>query len=450
MSYESIENNQITEGIIWRQLLIFFFPIAAGTLFQQLYNTADAIIVGRFVGKEALASVGGSAMVISLIVIQLFNGLSNGAAVVISQYYGAKNRNGLHVGLHTAAALALITSFLVALIGFVFTPQMLTAMKTPTEIMGDSIQYVRIYFIGAIPTMIYNMGAAIMRAIGDSRKPFIYLLICSLSNIILDLVMVIGLHMGIAGAAIATVLSQCISAVLVVYSLIRSYDSLKLIPTKMRIHRQTAVSELRIGLPGALQGCMYGFTNIIIQTAVNSLGTDTAAAWGAFGKIDMIFWTICGAFGISITTFVGQNYGAGKLKRVYRSVRICLAMAVGICGAILAIMILLGHPLFYLFTTDKTVIDIGIYMLVFLAPSYIIYVFVEIQMGALRGLGDVIIPTIISLCGVCLVRLPWLLIITPRHPEIQTILISYPIAWIATLAALTPYYFYKKSKRNRG
>lgn len=446
---ENIENNQITEGVIWKQLLIFFFPIAAGTMFQQLYNTADAIIVGRFVGKEALASVGGSAMVISLIIVQFFNGLSNGAAVIISQQYGAKNKNGIHISLHTAAAMSVIASIIITVIGFLLAPQILSAMKTPEEILADAIVYVRIYFIGAVPTMIYNMGAAIMRAIGDSKRPFIYLIICSISNIILDMLFVIGLNMGIAGAAAATVISQCISAIFVIHALMHSYDSLKLLPSKIRIHTRTLLSELRIGLPGAFQGCIYGLTNIIIQTAINSLGTNTAAAWGAFGKVDMIFWTVCGAFGISITTFAGQNYGAGNLKRVYRSIRICLAMAVGVCGGILVLMILIRYPLFYLFTTDATVIEIGIYMLVFLVPSYIVYVFVEILMGALRGLGDVIVPTIITLCGVCLVRVPWLLFVTPEHPALKTIMTSYPLAWTATLLALTPYYFYRKAKRRR-
>ena len=432
---ENMDNNQITEGVIWRQLLIFFFPIAAGTLFQQLYNTVDAIVVGRYVGKEALASV---------------DGLSNGAAVVISQQYGAKDKGGIHISLHTAAAMSMIASIFITVLGVLLTPQILSAMKTPADIMTDSIVYVRIYFIGSVPTMVYNMGAAIMRAVGDSKRPFIYLIICSVSNIILDLLMVIGLDMGIAGAAIATVISQTISAVFVVLSLMRSYESLKLIPAKIRIHTQMMLSELRIGLPGAIQGCIYGMTNIIIQTAINSLGTDITAAWGAFGKVDMIFWTVCGAFGISITTFAGQNYGAGQLKRVYRSVRICLSMAVGVCGGILVLLILLRYPIFYLFTTDTTVIEIGIYMLVFLAPSYIVYVFVEIQMGALRGLGDVVAPTIIVLCGVCLVRLPWILIVTPKYPELKTIMLSYPLAWAATLAALTPYYFYKKAKRKRG
>jgi putative MATE family efflux protein len=448
MSSQTIENNQITQGVIWKQLLIFFFPIAAGTFFQQLYNTADAIIVGRFVGKEALASVGGSAFVLSMLIIQLFNGLANGAAVIIAQHFGAKNASAVHIALHTAVAFSFMIGIVVTVAGLILTPWILVSMQTPTEIMKDSIVYVRIFFIGILPTVTYNMGAAVMRAIGDSRRPFLYLVVCCVTNIVLDMVMVIWLHLGIAGAALATVISQTISAILVIHALSTAYDTMKLVPKQIRMHGNTLKLELRIGLPAAIQGCMYGISNIIIQTAVNSLGTDTTAAWGAFGKMDMIFWTVCGAFGVSITTFVGQNYGAGRMDRVYRSVRICLAMAVGLCGAVLAGLILFCSPLYHLFTTDANVIKIGIYMLVFLAPSYMIYVFVEIQMGALRGLGDVFIPTIISLCGVCLVRLPWVIFVTPRHKEITTILISYPLAWASTLLVLTPYYFYKKKKRS--
>ena len=446
MTKEKLGTNQITEGVIWKQLLIFFFPIVIGTLFQQLYNTADTIIVGRFIGKEALASVGGSAAVLTYQVIMLFTGLASGASVIISQYFGAGDEKNLQKALHTAYAFSIIVSILIAIFGWFITPWILGVMKTPSEIMPDSILYLRIYFAGIISTLVYNMGSGIMRAIGDSRRPLYYLIVCCILNITLDIVFVVVFHMGIAGAAIATVLSQTVSACLVTRALMHAYDALRLELHSIRIDLSTLSRQLRIGLPSALQSCMYGLTNIILQTAINELGTDTTAAWAAFGKMDMIFWAVSGAFGIAITTFAGQNYGAGKMDRVYKSVRVSLGMSLAINGSILAILMIFARPLFHLFTTDSAVIDIGVYMLLHIVPSYIIFIFVEILTGALRGIGDVLIPTIITVGGICGVRLPWILFMMPRHHSLLTILISYPLAWAATVLLLVPYYFYKKWK----
>lgn len=440
--------NEITEGVIWKQLLIFFFPIVVGTLFQQLYNTVDAVIVGRFVGKAALASVGGSAAVLTYQVVMFFTSLANGAAVVISQFYGAKNAQRLHAALHTAAAFAIIASVIISVIGFLATPALLAVMKTPEDIMADSIGYLRIYFLGITAMLVYNMGSGIMRAVGDSKRPLYYLIICCILNIILDIVLVVFFKLGIVGAAIATIISQAVSAVLVVRALMTSYEMIRLVPKDMRIDLPLLISQLRIGIPGGIQSLMYGLTNVIIQTSINQFGTDTAAAWAAFGKVDAIFWAVSGAFGISITTFSGQNYGAGKLDRVYRSVRTCLGMSLALCGSILIGLLVLAHPLLSLFTSDETVIGLGTYMMFNIVPSYAIFIFVEIFTGALRGIGDVMIPTFITLGGVCLVRLPWILIVTPIRKELFTILVSYPIAWAATALFLIPYYFYRKKKLN--
>ena len=261
-------SNPIIEGIIWKQLLIFFFPIVVGTLFQQLYNTVDAIIVGRFVGKQALASVGGSAAVLSNMVIGFFTGLSAGASVIISQFYGAKDSENVHKSLHTAYASSLIFGVLISVIGFILTPWLLTIMKTPGDIYQDSVLYLKIYFGGIIFTLIYNMGSSILRAIGDSRRPLYFLIVCCFLNIVLDIVFVVFLHMGIAGAAIATVISQAVSAFLVTYSLTAAYGIMKL--KEIKIHFQLFKSELKIGLPSGLQSCMYAITNIIIQASINS------------------------------------------------------------------------------------------------------------------------------------------------------------------------------------
>ena len=446
MTNTEIKTNPITSGVIWKQLLFFFFPIVVGTLFQQLYNTADAVIVGRFIGKAALASVGGSAAVLTYQVVIFFTGLSSGASVIISQYFGAGDYKNLHKAMHTAYAFSIIVSVLISIIGYFSTPWFLRIMKTPADIMDDSVLYLRIYFLGIIFTLVYNMGSSIMRAVGDSRRPLYYLIVCCIVNILLDLLFVIVFQMGIAGAAIATVTAQAVSAVLVTRALMHSCHPLQLDLKALRPELPILLCELRIGLPGGIQSLMYGLTNVIIQAAINSLGTDTAAAWAAFGKLDILFWAVSGAFGIAAATFAGQNYGAGLLERVYKSVRVSLVMSFGVCGAILTSLLLFSHPLMCLFTTDAAVINIGVYMMIYVLPGYIIYVFLEIFNAALRGMGDVLIPTLITLGGVCGVRLPWILFMTPIHPQLSTILVSYPLAWAATVLLLIPYYFFKKRK----
>lgn len=319
--------NQITEGVIWKQLLIFFFPILFGTFFQQLYNTADAIIVGNFVGKEALASVGGSASTIINLLVGFFVGLSSGATVIISQYYGADNRRRVSDSVHTAIALAIAGGVVIMLIGLVSARFALTAMGTPDDILSLSLTYMKIYYLGTIPSMIYNMGSGILArcrrfqtaALFPDRflsgqhcaRPFI----CRRPR-----------H-GVAGAAIATIASQFFSAILTLIALLRTQDSYRLIVSKIRFHRDLLFDIIKIGLPAGLQSAMYSISNLLIQSSINSFGTDTIAAWTAYGKVDSIFWMIMGAYGVSITTFAGQNFGAGKYDRIKKSVRICLGLA---------------------------------------------------------------------------------------------------------------------------
>ena len=446
MSQNTITENQITSGDIWKQLLIFFFPIMIGTLFQQLYNTVDAVIVGRFVGKAALASVGGSAAVIVNLVIGFFTGLSSGATVIISQFYGAKDEKNLHASLHTAYALSIVMSIIFSLLAWFFAPILLEVTKTPADVLPDSITYLRIYFLGIIAVQIYNMGSAIMRAIGDSRRPLYILIVSCIVNIVLDIVFVVVFHLGVAGVAIATVIAQLVSALLVSRALMHAYEGLKLIPKEIRFDKRILKLECRIGLPSAIQACVYSISNIVIQTAVNSLGTDTVAAWASYGKLDALFWTINGAFGIAVTTFVGQNYGAGNKDRVFKSVRTGLLMSLGTGISLILFLVVFCRPLYSIFTTDANVIDIGVYMLHKIIPSYLFFIFIEIYSGALRGMGDVLIPTLITLSGVGIVRLPWILIMMPIYNHINIPLYSYPISWGITAALIIPYFFYKKKR----
>ena len=443
-------NNLIISGVIWKQLLFFFFPNVVGTLVQQLYNTVDAVIVGRFVGKEALAGVGGSAAMVCSLVLGFFTGLSAGATVMISQFYGAEDRENLHKSLHTAYALCMVLAAALMVGGWMLTPWLLELMQTPTEIMADSVAYLRIYFLGILGLLIYNMGSAVMRAVGDSRRPLYYLILCCAINIVLDILFVVGLDMGVKGVAIATVIAQGISAVLVTRSLMVSYPGIRLEPGRIRLDRGKLGVQLSIGMPSGLQAAMYGVTNMVIQAAINGFGTDTVAAWAAYGKIDAVFWAVMGAFGVAITTFTGQNYGAGRNDRVFKSVNVCLLMGFAACGALIVVLIAFCRTLFGIFCEDRAVVDIGVYMLTTMMPSYILFVFIEVYSGALRGLSDVLIPTLITMGGVLFIRIPMVVFVVPRFPTLFTVMMSYPISWAVTVALFIPYYIYRKRKILRG
>ena len=438
--------NQITEGVIWKQLLIFFFPIMLGTLFQQLYNTADAVVVGRFVGTEALAAVGGSTGQIVNLIVNFFVGLASGATVIIARYYGAKNQRDLNDTLHTAAALSLVGGILTTIVGIAATPAMLRLMKTPENVMEGSQTYLSIYFAGILFVFIYNVGSAILRAVGDSKRPLYFLIVCCFINIFLDIVLVVFFHMGVAGAAIATVISQAVSAVLVIIVLMRSTDMYRLVPKQIRFHKFLLVSIITIGLPAGIQSIMYNISNMIIQTSLNGLGTDTMAAYTAFGKIDAIYWMISGAFSVSIMTFIGQNYGAGKYDRMKKSVKVCLLLDFIASILVSALLLFLGQFLFRLFTTDPDVIKIGIQIIHVIAPSYVLFIFIEILSSTLRGMGNVLAPMLMTCGGVCILRILWIFFVVPLAPGISSILLSYPISWALT-AVLFIIYYYRYQKK---
>ena len=435
--------NEITEGVIWKQLLLFFFPILLGTFFQQLYNTIDSVIVGQFVGKEALASVGGSSAQIVSLVVGFFTGLSSGAAVTIAQFVGARKEKTANAGLHNAFAIAAACGIALTLTGILAAPFMLRLMNTPAEIMDGSLAYLRIYFAGILFVLVYNMGSAILRATGDSKTPLYILIICCIVNIILDMAFVLLFHMGVTGVAIATLLAQAVSAVLVTRKLTRSGGVLRLSLRKIRFHGPLLSMQLKLGLPTGFESILFAITNIAIQSAINTFGTDTTAAWSAFGKLDAIFWMISTAFGISITTFVGQNYGAGKMDRVRRSTLVCLCMDLAVSCFLVAVLILTRTLLFRLFTADEAVVRIGSDMLMFIIPWYIVYVFIEVLGGSLRGRGNVLVPVVITLLGVCVLRIIWLAGVMKISPTIHAIIFSYPVTWVVTAAAFIGYYLWK-------
>ena len=314
--------------------------------------------------------------------------------------------------------------------------------------MADSIIYLRIYFAGILFVLVYNMGSAILRATGDSRRPLYYLIICCVINIVLDCLFVIVFHMGVMGAAVATLIAQAVSAVLVTRDLMRSRDLLHLSLCDIRFHGAVLKTQLKMGIPTGLESVLFSITNIAIMAAINTFGTDTTAAWSAYGKLDAIFWMVSTAFGIAITTFVGQNYGAGRMDRVRRSTRVCLLIDLAVSGILVLFLIAAREILFRMFTTDPDVIRIGCNMLILIIPWYIVYVIIEVLAGALRGTGDVLVPMVITLTGVCVFRIIWLSVVMRVSPTIPAIIYSYPVTWTVSALAFIVYYI-RKYRRSR-
>ena len=419
---------QITEGVIWKQLLIFFFPILLGTFFQQMYNTVDTIIVGRVVGTTALAAVGATGPLVNM-VNGFFIGISSGATVILSQNYGAGNRQGVQDALHTGVTLSLGLGAIITVLGVGLGPWVMSLMNMPKNCMGDASVYLRIYFAGAIGSMVYNMGAGILRAMGDSRRPMLFLMATCVLNVVLDVLFVAVLKMGVAGAALATTVSQFISAVLPIRVLLRlPEDALDL--RKLRIDRKLLGRILRIGVPAGLQFVTFDFSNILIQSGVNSFGDVTMAAWTAHGKTDAITWMISGAFGVSVTTFVGQNFGAQKYRRIRQSVWISLAMSVALVGAVAALILTFRTQILGIYTDDPNVVAVGSTIMLSIMPFNIVFMPIEVFAGTMRGVGYSVMPTLITGSCVCLFRILWLMTVVRRWHTLKMLTICYPISWI--------------------
>ena len=467
--------NPITEGVIWKQLLLYFVPLLAASFLQLLYNTADTIIVGRFVGKIALTAVGGSAGQIYAMVTEFMIGVSGGAGVIMSQAYGARDRKLLDDGLHNAIALALVIGTLFTCVGLILAGPALRLAGAPPETLANSILYLRIVSAGLIPNVLYNMGASILRAVGDSKKPLHFLLISSCMNILLDILFVAALHRGLGGAAFATILSQTLSATLVLRTLIRgpgtveesavlvngtekadhavegatpqeASDSLReaLMPSldlhRLRLQRDIVSKMLRLGVPLGFETLMYTFSCVVLTSAVNTFGTDTVAAYAGFVRIESFYWMLEAAFAVSITTFVGQNYGAGRMDRVHKVARQGAVLMYLFMGTAIVIMYT-GCPVWLgLFTRDAGVLAIGVAMMRYLLPYYILYVPSGVFFSTLRGLGDSLRPTIITFLCVCVLRIAWVAFVFPAYPTIEALLFCFPVSWTVTALTYPIYY----------
>ena len=378
------------------------------------------------------------------VVIGFFVAMSSGCAVVIAQIYGAKNHEKLSRATGTAVAMCLLIGAVLSAVGYFLTPAMLRLLKTPEDTLAGSICYLQIIFLGTIPNLLYNIESGILRAVGDSRSPFLYLCICCAVNIILDLTFVIYFDMGVSGVAIATVLSQVISAVLATVKLMRTKESHRLMLSRIRLDKVLLRHMMELGIPSGLQSVMYTFSSMIIQVAINTLGTVVVAGWTLAGKVDGFYWACSGAAGVAVMNFTAQNYGAGKEDRIRECRRKAMLLFTAFTVFSSLLILSLSKTVLPLFTDDQAVIDQTFQIMMYFVPVYFTWTYVEIISGALRGVGDAVKPTIICGLGICLFRLLWTIVVFPLIPNIFIVSVCYPISWVITDIAF--FCYCRKSK----
>ncbi|MBQ7183998.1 MAG: MATE family efflux transporter [Clostridia bacterium] len=430
----------LTEGSVWRKLLIFFLPIAAGTIIQQLYNAVDGLIVGRFVGTNALAAVGGSSAQIINVLVGFFVAMTAGASVVIGQIYGAGRTEDLNRAIGTAVTVMGLTGLGLMITGITASPALLRLLNTPEETMEGAVLYLRIYFLGVPFLMILNMESSILRALGDSFHPFLYMVAGCLINIVLDAVFVIVFGWGIAGVAVATVAAQVVNTALLTWLLTHGDREYSLTFDGLGIKAVYLKNMLRLGIPAGLQSSMYSVSNMIVQVAVNSLGTVVVASWAMSGKTDGFFWAVSNAIGAAITSFIAQNYGAGRTDRVKMCVRQGLIMHFTVTVLLSALLMLTGIPLLRLLTPDEAVVRTTYQVMSYFVPFYFTWVLVEVLSAVLRGAGDAVMPVAIIGIGICLFRVIWILTVFAHFGTLLSLCLSYTASWVVTSAALLIYY----------
>ncbi|MDY5377301.1 MAG: MATE family efflux transporter [Eubacterium coprostanoligenes] len=428
----------MTEGNIWKLLIIFSIPLILGNLLQQMYNTADSIIVGNFVGSNGLAAVGSGTALINLI-IAFSQGAAVGAGVIVSQNLGARDKQKTKLAVHTAMCIAIILGVILSAIGVIFSRDLLVWMKTPKSVLKDSVLYLQIYCGGLIFNVIYNMATGILNAAGNSKRPLIYLAIASVTNIILDLVFIKALKWGVKGAAIATDISQVLSCVLAVGYLLRVNSDYKLIVKELKIHGNTAKQIIRVGLPTAIQNMVISFSNVLVQSSVNSYGATAMAGYAAYLKIDGFNILPVLSISMAVTTFTGQNVGAKKPDRIKKGMWTALIMGVGYTVIIGVVILLTSHTVLGLFTKDNEVITYGQLAMKYFCPFYFLLGILNILAGTVRGAGKGVPPMLILLFSMCIFRILWIKIALPFYSTIDGVFILYPISWFVGMVLMIIY-----------
>lgn len=440
----------MTNGPLWGKIAAFTLPLVLSGCLQLLYNSADNIVVSNYAanGTEALAAVGSTGSLINLIV-NLFIGLSVGASIVVSQYRGANKDREVQETVHTSVTISVIFGFVLMFVGVCFARPLLKLMKSPDNVIDLAALYVRIYFLGMPVNMLYNFGAANLRAVGDTKRPMAILVFSGAVNVLLNLLFVLKFHWDVAGVALATIISQAISAALVVMCLMRSEDSVHLDLHKLQIHPQRLKELARFGLPAGIQGTLFALSNVIIQSGVNSFESVVMAANTAAANLEGFVWTAMNTVHQAAQTFVGQNVGARKYRRVMTSTGICLVYVsvLGIVGGVG--MYLLGDKLIAIYNSDPAVIKAGLNRMRYVCLPYVTCGIMDMLVGALRGMGKAITPMIVTLIGACLLRIVWVETIFAAHPTLTMLYISYPISWVLTSSvhAVCFVFAYRQLKR---
>lgn len=423
------KNTMMTEGPIWRQILFFSIPLILGNLLQQLYNTVDSIIVGNYIGRDALAAVGATGSIIYLL-IGFCVGASAGAGVVIAQYYGAGDKQSMEKAVHTTLAIAILSGLVLTVVGILFTPQILRWMGTPKAVMDQAALYLKIYFGGIIFNIIYNMSAGILNAVGNSRKALVYLAIAAVSNMVLDWVFVVKIHMGVEGVALATDISQLLSSVFIIYFLVKSNDLYHLDLKKIHLHKTMALKIIRIGIPTGIQNIVISFSNVVIQSSVNSFGPVAMAGFASYLKVDGFNILPVMSFSMAATTFTGQNVGAGKIDRVKKGMWISIFMGVIYTITTGILLLTFGEQVISIFTNDRNVIEYGAWIMTFFCPYYFTLAVMHILAGTIRGTGKTLEPMLIILMALCAYRVFWIKLIVPLFEGMHWVYMAYPISWM--------------------
>ena len=429
----------LTSGPMLKKIILFSLPLAASSFLQLLFNAADVVVVGRFVGSAALAAVGSNGALINLLV-NLFVGLALGANVVAARCYGAKDDQGVHEAVQTAVTLSLVGGVLMAFVGFFAAHGLLELMSSPEDVIDLATLYLKIYFIGMPMTMLYNFNASLLRAVGDTRRPLVCLAVAGVINVVLNLLFVIVFQMSVAGVALATILSQTVSAIMVTVLLVKEEGAMHLDLRHLGFHKKALLQIIQIGLPAGLQSTVFSLSNVVIQSAINSFGATAIAGNTAAASIEGFATTVSNSISQAALTFSSQNMGAEKYQRVRRVLAVCLAATL-VGGLTLGLLIYaFGTPLLSLFNTDPDVIANGLIRVSHNMPLYVLFCMQDTFVGQLRGIGYSLLPTITSLSGICLLRVVWLYTAFAASPTLDTLYLSYPVSWAVTLAALVVCY----------
>ena len=439
-------DTDMTKGSVLGQLVMFSVPLLIGNIFQQLYNTVDSVVVGNFVGKEALAAVGSVGPVVNML-IGFFNGFATGAGVIISRHYGAQQRENVHTAVQTTIAMTILMSVALSILGVVLTPALLRMMKTPEDVFAHASEYLQIYFAGLSGLLLYNMGAGILRAVGDTRRPLYFLIFSAVTNTVLDLLFVTVFHMGVAGVAIATILAQFASAVLVLVVLTRSQSDYRIDWRAVRMDRKMLGSICALGFPGAVQLAVTSFSNIFVQSYINRFGADCMAGWTSYNKIDSFALLPITTIALAATTFVGQNLGAGNHARAKQGTRTAIMLSEAVTLVLLVPLMLLSPQLISLFNQEPEVLRYGTLFMRVISPFYLVICVNQVIAGSLRGAGDSRNGVIIMLGSFVVFRQIYLMITYKVWGTILPVALGYPAGWVVCSVLLLWYYCSGKWKK---